>query len=80
METQAEFSPDESWATRVARLMDLLSLEIRAVQRHTEGESPQIIIEQYEKLRDRRLAELRELMRGRGLTVQLDSTQGREAA
>jgi len=79
METQQEFLTDETWATRVTRLMELLSIEIRAVQRHTKAESPRLIIEQYEKLRDRRLAELTELMRGRGLTVQLDSGR-REAA
>lgn len=70
----------KDWSIRVARLMELLSIEIRAVQRYTEAKSPQLIIEQHEKLRDRRLAELSESMRGRGLTVQLDSGQSSEAA
>lgn len=60
-----------SWSDRVARLMELIRLDIEAVKRHTEANSPAMIMEQYEELRDEHLDELRELLKDTGMTIQL---------
>lgn len=59
------------WSERVARLMELIKLDIEAVKRHTEANSPAMILEQYEELRDTHLNELRELLAGSGMNVEL---------
>jgi len=59
------------WSERVARLMELIRLDIEAVKRHTEANSPAMIVEQYEELRDEHLSELRDLMKDSGMTIQL---------
>lgn len=60
------------WADEISRLFELLSMHIASVERHTQAGSPPMIIEQYEELRDERLAELSELLRGSGLSVQFN--------
>lgn len=62
------------WSERVARLMELIKLDIEAVKRHTEANSPAMILEQYEELRDTHLNELRELLAGSGMNVELVRT------
>ena len=65
---------------QVTCLLQLISLEIKAVRRHSEAGSHRFIIEQYEDLRDQRLAELTELLQSRGLTVQLEQGNRKEMA
>ena len=60
-----------SWSDRVARLIELIRLDIEAVKRHTEANSPAMIVEQYEELRNEHLDELRELLKDTGMTIQL---------
>lgn len=67
------------WAVRVSRLLELIAMHIEAVERHTEAGSPRLIIEQYEELRDERLAELAELLNGTGLTVNFTPNERRAA-
>lgn len=57
------------WADRVSRLVELIAMHIQAVERNTRAGSPRMIVEQYEELRDERLAELADLLNGTGLTV-----------
>lgn len=59
------------WSERVARLMELIKLDIEAVKRHTEANSPAMIVEQYEELRDEHFSELRELLKDSGMNIEL---------
>jgi hypothetical protein len=61
----------EEWAVRVSRLLELVAMDNDAIKMHKEGESPASIIEQYERLRDEHLNELRELLKDSGMTIQL---------
>ena len=63
------------WADRVSRLIELLTMHIEAVERNTEAGSPRMIIEQYEELRDERLAKLAELLNGTGLSMQFTANE-----
>lgn len=67
------------WADRVSRLVELIAMHIGAVERHTQAGSPRMIIEQYEELRDERLAELADLLNGTGLTVNFTPDERRAA-
>lgn len=67
------------WADRVSRLVELIAMHIQAVERNTQAGSPQMIVEQYEELRDERLAELAELLNGTGLTVNFTPSERRAA-
>jgi len=67
------------WADRVSRLVELIAMHIEAVERNTRAGSPRMIIEQYEELRDERLAELADLLNGTGLTVQFTPNERRAA-
>ncbi|RDB07787.1 hypothetical protein [Runella aurantiaca] len=59
------------WSEQVARLMELIRLDIEAVKRHTEANSPAMIVEQYQELRDEHLEELRTLLAGSGMNIEL---------
>lgn len=67
------------WAVRVSRLLELIAMHIEAVKRNTQAGSPRMMIEQYEELRDERLAELAELLDGTGLTVNFTLDERRAA-
>lgn len=51
--------------------MELIRLDIEAVKRHTEANSPAMIVEQYQELRDEHLEELRTLLAGSGINIEL---------
>ena len=55
------------WSERVACLMELL----RFIKRHTEANSPAMIVEQYQELRDEHLEELLTLLAGSGMNIEL---------
>lgn len=59
------------WSEQVARLMELIRLDIEAIKRHTEANSPAMIVEQYQELRDEHLEELRTLLAGSGMNIEL---------
>ncbi|RDB05589.1 hypothetical protein [Runella aurantiaca] len=44
----------------------IIRLDIEAVKRHTEANSPAMIVEQYQELTDEHLEELRTLLAGSG--------------
>lgn len=62
---------DAEWTLRIARLIEIIATDNNAIKRHTEGNSPQMIMEQYEELRAEHLGELSELLKGSGMTIQL---------
>lgn len=61
----------EEWAVRVSRLLELVAMDNDAIKMHQEGDSPALIIEQYQRLRNEHLNELRELLKDSGMTIQL---------
>lgn len=61
----------EEWAVRVSRLLELVAMDNDAIKMHQEGKSPALIIEQYQRLRNEHLDELRELLKDSGMTIQL---------
>lgn len=72
MNQQIEY---EEWTLRVSRLLELVQRNIAAIERHKAAGSPQMIVEQYEQLRDEHLAELDGLLKGTGIAVQLTAIQ-----
>ncbi len=78
---QPFLSPDSrpEWADRISRLIELIAIHLEAVERHTQAGSPRLIIEQYEELRDERLAELAGLLQGSGLSVNFTPDERRAA-
>jgi len=71
MERQPEYLEREEWAVRVSRLLELIAMQIQAVERNARAGSPRSIVAQHERLRDRYKAELDDLLSDSGLTVQL---------
>lgn len=67
----ATISNYEEWAVRVSRLLELIAMDNDALKMHQDGKSPASIIEQYLRLRDEHLNELRELLKDSGMTIQL---------
>ena len=61
----------EEWAIRVSRLLELIAMDNDAIKMHQEGNSPALIVEQYQRLRNEHLEELRELLKDSGMTIQL---------
>lgn len=61
----------EERALQIGRLLQLISMDTNAIQRHILHNSPKSIIEQYVELRNEHLDELQELMRLEGLSIQL---------
>lgn len=72
MEQQLDY---EEWTLRVSRLLELVHRNIAAIERHKATDSPQMIVEQYEQLRDEHLLELERLLKGTGIAIQLTTIQ-----
>lgn len=69
--TMTAISNYEEWAIRVSRLLELIAMDNDAIKMHQEGSSPALIVEQYQRLRNDHLEELRELLKDSGMTIQL---------
>ncbi|HAK77178.1 MAG TPA: hypothetical protein DCR35_14935 [Runella sp.] len=69
--TMTAISNYEEWAIRVSRLLELIAMDNDAIKMHQEGSSPALIVEQYQRLRNDHLEELRELLKDLGMTIQL---------
>ena len=70
MEENQEFIKEgEQKALIIARLLQLIDMNTKTVQRHRNSDSPQTIIEQYQELRQKYLDELAEVMQGYGVGV-----------
>ena len=72
MEENKEFIQDgEQKALVIARLLQLIDMNTKTIQRHQDSDSPLSIIEQYQDLRQRYLNELAEVMQGYGVGIRL---------
>ena len=68
MEENQEFIKEgEQKALIIARLLQLIEMNTKTIQRHQDSHSPQTIVEQYQDLRQRYLNELAEVMQGFGV-------------
>ncbi len=79
MERQPEYIEREEWAVRVSRLLELIAMQIQAVERNAGAGSPASITTQHERLRDRYKAELDALLNDTGLSVQFTPSERRAA-
>ena len=72
MEENQEFIRDgEQKALIIARLLQLIDMNTKTIERHQNSDSPQTIIQQYQDLRQRYLNELAEVMQGYGVGIRL---------
>jgi hypothetical protein len=56
-------------------MVEIIMMDNNAIKMHTEGSSPATIVEQYVELRYEHLAELSELLKETGMTIQLTQMQ-----
>lgn len=61
----------QDWSLRVSRLVELIAQKTEAIKFHEGSQEPDTMaIEQYNKLRERYLAELSALMQGFGIIAE----------
>jgi hypothetical protein len=66
---------DAPLAIQIARMVEIIMMDNNAIKMHTKDNSPAMIVEQYVELRDEHLAELSELLKETGMTIQLAQMQ-----